>query len=318
MLHAELRGKLGRGRNELERLEDTLTSTIFGTLLLGNGGRRVLAEWLNSSRDVVTGNVRMLVDPEFPVKTETAGAWFWPHLDDAEPDVLLQFISTAIVIEAKYASAKSEVANAVEGKTTRAVSPDQLAREWRAIGPERADHYSQELRECLAGAERHLVYLVSSRHLSRAREELRSSYDILVSEGQSPSLLLLTWQDLHRILNELHERAKKREWWWSSLVQLLERRELQAFLGFAKLRGLREPGVLERWSAKWHHDLVAQRKSEFRRIDWPRLRFIGKRAEAWTHAFSRIPLGLFEDLHDIDWSSITRLAHAPIVEHNKQ
>ena len=49
MLHALLRGKLDERVPEPQRIEDALTSTVFGTLLLA-GSADMLASWLCESR----------------------------------------------------------------------------------------------------------------------------------------------------------------------------------------------------------------------------------------------------------------------------
>ncbi len=49
MLYAELHGKLDDTALDLERREDILTSTVFGTLLVA-GATKVLVKWFNSAR----------------------------------------------------------------------------------------------------------------------------------------------------------------------------------------------------------------------------------------------------------------------------
>lgn len=48
MLHAELHGKLDDTASGLERREDILTSTVFGTLLVA-GATEVLVDWYQLS-----------------------------------------------------------------------------------------------------------------------------------------------------------------------------------------------------------------------------------------------------------------------------
>ncbi|MCH8130685.1 MAG: hypothetical protein IIC70_12405, partial [Acidobacteria bacterium] len=96
MLHALLHGKLDEKTPEPERLEDALTSTVFGTLVLADAGD-VLADWLGRARRVDGGRR--------PVKDRRInGVWFWPQLALAEPDVVLRLGDELFVIEAKYRS----------------------------------------------------------------------------------------------------------------------------------------------------------------------------------------------------------------------
>ena len=50
MLHAELHGKLDADARDLDRREDILTSTVFGTLLIADDGMSVLGRWLSGAR----------------------------------------------------------------------------------------------------------------------------------------------------------------------------------------------------------------------------------------------------------------------------
>lgn len=49
MLHAELRGKFDPNSPDIERREDVLTSTTFGTLMIGDASD-LLFDWLTAAR----------------------------------------------------------------------------------------------------------------------------------------------------------------------------------------------------------------------------------------------------------------------------
>lgn len=114
MLHAELHGKLSSDIGDgAERLEDVLTSTVFGTLFAANAWD-VITDWLSRARRGTNA-----VDP---LQTcDATDYWFWPWLDNAEPDLVLRLGTTVVVVEAKYFSGKSSSAKSTgdEGRPAR-------------------------------------------------------------------------------------------------------------------------------------------------------------------------------------------------------
>jgi len=262
MLHAELQGKLDAGAADLERREDVLTSTIFGTLLLASDGPTVLAEWLNRARRLgKAGRLDSFGNSSLGLLAETPAAWFWPSLSHAEPDVVLRIGSTLLIVEAKYGSGKG-MSQHGEGDTgtpdgiDSQSEADQLFREWRSVQIDESHWYMEGIRNAIHSCDAHLVYLVSARHESAALRELAESQAKIHDGGMDASMWLLTWQDLHAALLEKFSAPSTASWWTASLKQLLERRNLAAFLGFSKTLGAwnSPPQSLEHWAGRWQKD----------------------------------------------------------------
>lgn len=177
MLFAELHGKLDPNAPDLERREDVLTSTTFGTLIVANA-TDMLVDWLNFARRFGPLG-RLDQEPlgladEPPVKY-----WFWPTLTNAQPDVVLRIGRRLLVVEAKYGSAKSKSRTRNDSADPDAAAfmpiPDQLLREWQAVQPtvRGLGRYPEDLRDAIETRDRQLVYLVSAR--SSALRELADS-----------------------------------------------------------------------------------------------------------------------------------------------
>ncbi|MBK7403879.1 MAG: hypothetical protein IPJ41_04395 [Phycisphaerales bacterium] len=123
MLHALLHGKLDESTSEPDRLEDALTSTILGTLLLVDA-TTVLRDWLPPEQGA---SHKVGMDPP-PAVLE---GWFWPRLPFAEPDCLIRIGARLFVIEAKYRSGKSGYSlQSVDAETP---ARDQLQSQYRSI-----------------------------------------------------------------------------------------------------------------------------------------------------------------------------------------
>jgi hypothetical protein len=117
MLHALLRRKIDESIPEPQQIEDALTSTVFGTLALV-GAWKTLATWLD---------VKWSPRDSAPAITD---CWFWPRLAFAEPDVVLRFGDTLVVVEAKYRSGRHDLT-----ATDRADEDlcDQILRQHRSM-----------------------------------------------------------------------------------------------------------------------------------------------------------------------------------------
>ncbi|MBI4266384.1 MAG: hypothetical protein HY657_18580 [Acidobacteria bacterium] len=111
MLFAELHGKLDPNAPDLERREDVLTSTTFGTLIVANA-TDVLVEWLNCARRFGARG-RLDREPLGVVDERPVKYWFWPSLaGGTQPDVVLRIGHRLLVIEAKYGSVGATGRNA--------------------------------------------------------------------------------------------------------------------------------------------------------------------------------------------------------------
>jgi hypothetical protein len=225
MLHAELHGKLASDIGDAERREDVLTSTVFGTLFTANAWD-ILVEWFLKARRAGTA-------PPFPSRADVGDYWFWPRLQDAEPDLLVHVANLLVIIEAKYYSGKS-------GSTPLPTSPnpvnedkDQLVREWHACSPTaETSKYDPMLRAAVERCTRVLLYLVRRSRIAPERDALEES----AARVPDAQMYLLTWEDLDEVLaTRLHIR------WANDLHQYLQRRDLGAFRGFN--RTLRREGM---------------------------------------------------------------------------
>ncbi len=240
MLFAEIAGKLGPEALDHERREDTLTSSVIGTLLVADACV-VLRDWLCRAR-TETGEQIPHIESLKPCRF-----WFWPRLSESEPDVVLQLGAVLVVVEAKYLASKSGSGAADEddeesdtGGLDSGQPVDQLAREWRSCDPRAplVEHYPSELRDAIAGAERRfLVYLVRGPQLRKARDEMRLSRTLL---GPDAALYLLTWEELHVTLRGSDHRDRM---WAGPLLRLLERRDLSGFRGFPHSASRAQPVV---------------------------------------------------------------------------
>lgn len=106
MLQAELRDKISDRRLANERLEDVLTSNVFGTLLYA-GRFDLMRDWLGTARTLDDG----VLATRLPAGEVTGELHFWPWAPGEarhgrEPDALLVLRgdggTATLLIEAKY------------------------------------------------------------------------------------------------------------------------------------------------------------------------------------------------------------------------
>ena len=215
MLHAVLHGKLDESLPEPDRLEDALTSTVFGALVW-TGSWNLLARWLQGGAS--GGDA----DP-------AAGrweCWFWPRMAFAEPDVVLQLDGTLVVVEAKCRSDRHDVAVDVTADPGRG---DQLVRQYRSVTTSSGNRmpYAEPLEQAIRHCELVQVFLVDARRQRRARREWAESRGHL---PPAATLRFVTWQDLFRLLRE-----PSRSWRWAAdLRDYLERLDLDTFEGISR------------------------------------------------------------------------------------
>ncbi len=263
MLYAELHGKLDDSASNHERIEDILTSTVFGTLFLADTGVQVLCEWLGCARRMASDGRIAEEIPAIPADSAMQH-WFWPSLAEAEPDLLIRLGHKLFVIEVKYQSAMGQGDEDGVAAVGHVEVPtkfgNQLARQWRScsVDSPRFDRYAPDLQAAIAECELTLVYLVSSQHYRRATRELHGSWaEIGPSAGKAASLCLLTWQDLHRVLVLRHRRlGGVTPRWVPDLAALLaDRRKLAAFIGFPQSMGQQLGGAaaqVSAWGTRWN------------------------------------------------------------------
>jgi hypothetical protein len=194
MLHALLHGKLDPAIAEPQRLEDALTSSVFGTLVLVQAWD-LLAVWLGA-------------DPPTTVDgTQEVDCWFWPRLaGGVEPDVILRLGQTLIVVEAKYRSGRHDL-SLDDPEDERPV--DQIDRQHRAVSPpyERRSPYPELLERAVRDCRVVQAFVVDARRMRQARREHAESRKLLPEEA---ALNLVTWQALHKLL--LDPRLSRLRW----------------------------------------------------------------------------------------------------------
>lgn len=222
MLHALLHGKLDERIPEPQRLEDALTSTVFGTLLLV-GRWEFLSQWLGG---IVPGSGDV----------ETA-CYFWPRLRFAEPDVAVRVGDQLYVIESKFASGRHDKGVGDIGSEEELAAADQLVRQWQSVrdlaqaeefAGARGDRAALQkaARECSMTQ----VFLVDGRRIRRGARELEESRARIAASGGAPDarLRLRTWQDCYRRLACSSYRGQR---WCEDLLAYLERCGLASYVG---------------------------------------------------------------------------------------
>ncbi len=229
MIFAEVHGKLGRNCSRAhERLEDLLTSTVFGLLryLPPEDG---LLPLLRRARFVtIEGGAVSVVEsrdwlgdrPLLPRAPE-----FWPRWGRyGEPDLLLvlqdehDVAARAILIEAKLYSPKSGSAGEDDSSVANpeVPDPDQLVRYWQGLSTR------------YAGVERTIIYLTS--------HGVPPAAELVESLRREPSMRLawLSWRDIWRIADQ----AAKNSLAAQDLATLLRHKGLYSFSGFSDLNAL--------------------------------------------------------------------------------
>ncbi len=229
MLHAVLHGKLDESLPEPDRLEDALTSTVFGALVW-TGSWNLIARWLQVD---VSGND----------DGTTAGrwdCWFWPRMAFAEPDVLLRLDGALVVVEAKYRSDRHDVVVGVTGDPDRG---DQLVRQFRSITTpsEERSQYAESIEQAIRRCQLIQVFLVDARPQRRARREWEESRGRLPQEA---TLRFVTWQDLFCLLREPSRSLR----WAADLRGYLAHLNLDIFEGVSRQRvSADDMRSVERW-----------------------------------------------------------------------
>jgi hypothetical protein len=184
MMHAALRGK-----PEHFGAEDALTSVVFG--LLRYLPSRIVVRWLESAVPWNPAARR-----KFPSLSEPSLIEFWPRWDDilrgagqVEPDVVLTFGSSLVIVEAKLGSRKGGAGAAADDDW----SADQLARQWLGA------RYDCERK---SRAERPVAQVYLTADLRPPADELDESAEVLTRAGaREAPLYWLNWCRLEPALS---------------------------------------------------------------------------------------------------------------------
>jgi hypothetical protein len=214
MLHALLHGKLAESNPEPQRLEDALTSTVFGAIFWAEDWK-LLEKWLG-------------IPPSSSQRAPIIEYWFWPRLAEAEPDVVFRLGNALVVVEAKYRSDRHDLA--LKSEEDESVG-DQLVRQYRSIArpvSERAQ-YAEGIECAIRDCQLIQLYVVDARRQPRARREVEESKRRLPPNA---TLNLVTWQSLSQVLNVNYA---VNQGWRSDLAGYLRHCGLDIFSGFSRL-----------------------------------------------------------------------------------
>lgn len=280
MTIAELSGKLSAsGSNVHERLEDLLTSNVFGALRYLQDGSAVVQLVGDAVRqDGSCHTLREDIEEDLDWRTLVTGAQtraivsFWPRLGRSEPDVLYEWIGQSsrfcLLLEVKYLSGKSGVGLSEDDDGMPALS-DQLARERLDLIDrlERADH----------GA---LVYLTV--HPVVPDSDIRATLESIERMGVPgpPHIYWTNWQSIYRNLLALNDpavRTTNEVRLLADMQRLLEHKGLTGLLPWDFSMAAPDFGPVPPWYS------TARVPSLF---EWPEV--VGGQSVAWYAARNRL------------------------------
>jgi len=250
MTIAELHGKLAPKRpgGFYERMEDLLTSDVFGTMKYA-GWEQGFMDWLRSAqRPWESGkNAEELFPNNKDIKEVCYQ--FWPILRNGkEPDLLIEIHEkggsiAAVMIEAKYLSGPSNFD--IEGEFTVAeVSGDQIADQINYFPVSLGEANEKEINV------RNHIYITA--HFMCPIETFRDSRKKI--RRHDVSYFWLNWQNLPAFLEEkIHKVDARTRSILADLLDLLKRKELVPFKGFQSSQ-LKHPSIFPEqsfWRDEW-------------------------------------------------------------------
>jgi len=246
MLQAVLHRIFNESTLEPQRLEDALTSTVFGVLVHVEAWK-VLSDWLGASPIAcgITGD------------SETSECWFWPRMEFATPDVVLRIGDTLLVVEAKYRSGRHDVA---EDEEVEEHGGDQLVRQYNSVKalPSSRRIYARSLERAISECHLGQVFLVDARRMRRARREYEESKEKL---PPTADLRLVTWQSLYRLLAE---------------PELFEHRWADDLKAYLRLTGLESfDGIGRRFPSQSGARLIVEWRAPINELTRPRYGWTG-------------------------------------------
>jgi len=227
---AEIYGKISSvGSNISDRLEDLLTSDIFGPLRylpFQEGLLNILLQAKNYNNDD-----RISLDKGD--KNPIPKIRFWPKLARSEPDVLIEFGTYLFMVEVKYLSGKSGhfIENWTEQGNFESASYDQLGREFLDL----LDFPGKFQR-------RSLIYLTSHRTLRV--NDIKAGYEAIITTHPKncgiwyqDNTYWLSWFTVHESISNLLDKQQD---YYQRLIltdikSLLHKKGFRFFEGFANL-----------------------------------------------------------------------------------
>jgi len=234
MTVAEIHGKISStGSNLTDRMEDLLTSDVFGTCKYLQP-RELLIPFLKTSTSLDGHQLAVFLEDDII----SVNYMFWPRLTKTEPDLLLQIQTDTekdllVMIEAKYLSGKSS-ASLDEYELEIASAPsDQLAKEyWDLVEYAKLTQMENQKENAI-----YLVYVTAHRSIP-VRSLIETQNEIRKFHNQDVRVYWTSWIQLSQLLCEqvcdvnpfrTSNEMKK------DLLFLLERKGLVRFTGVGML-----------------------------------------------------------------------------------
>jgi hypothetical protein len=227
---AEIHGKISSsGSNLSDRLEDMLTSDIFGPLRylpFQDGLLNILLQARNYSNDT-------WLSLDIGDKNPILKIHFWPKLSNSEPDILIEFGDQLFIIEVKYLSGKSGHfdSNEAEQGNLESASSDQLGREFIDLL-----NFPGKFQR------RSLIYLTSHRELPM--HDIKAGHDAVIvynpkdyGAQYQDNTYWLSWFTVHELISNLLDQQQS---YYQKLILkdmkcLLHKKGFRGFEGFANL-----------------------------------------------------------------------------------
>jgi hypothetical protein len=267
---AEIYGKISsNGSNLTDRLEDLLTSDVFGTCryLAPNA---LLIPFLSSAKNLKNESLSI----NFIVKDVF---WsFWPQINPTngkicEPDVVIGLVDSdenvhLIMVECKLYSGKSSLEDEIQND----MPTDQLAKEYFAM-----EYIS--LRDLGWGTqnkivERKLIYITADTGMPQL--DILDSINAYKKVGYS-EIFWISWRFLPKLLDSIIEdipaKNKYNKMLLEDLITLLKRKQLTMFEGISRIETVFESidfyhsGIVDN-AYKWEIPDMMPDKFEFYRV----------------------------------------------------
>ena len=222
MTIAEIHGKIGSsGGNLSDRLEDLLTSDVFGPLRY-LPAQQGLFPILSKATPYCETTPKLEFD-----SADELEVCFWPWTGTSEPDVLIKCKDHLVMIEAKYLSGKS---GGDSGGDSESASSDQLVREFIDL--------KKESEKCSKYSKYSLIYLTA--HQIFPKKDIESSYDVSgkYKKDYKNNVYWLSWFHVCECIETLMKNQKEQNHEWIILNDincLLKKKGFREFEGFSKI-----------------------------------------------------------------------------------
>ncbi len=230
MTLAEVHGKIsGSGSNVTDRLEDLLTSDLFGPLRylpFESGLKPILESSINlhteNKLDIGSTSVEDFYEVDF-----------WPRFKTCEPDVVIYTEDHIVLVEAKYLSGKSghyqEDQEYDDGESELvAAGSDQLYREYQDLVALPRPH-----------GKRSLIYLTA--HRTPPKDDIEAGVRALIKlekghaeiERYRASVYWLSWFKVREIVLDLLKKAdqSREKIIYDDILKLLLRKRFRHYEG---------------------------------------------------------------------------------------